>query len=662
TFAGAVAKVREIKASKTDGDIVVAFKAGNYGPIEAELTAEDGGSPDQQIVYCKYGDGDVVFDNGLTIGEDEFEPISEDERAMFQTKFADKIKKVDLSSRLGEIPDVSSFAMFSDDGICTLARFPDKYDDGSDHYVRAAETYDKTNLYVYLSVLTKRLAVYDESRIPEMLLYGYIVRGYRKDTFTVEKYDAETQLLTVGYGSSGEFGKKLRDDWRDSDGQGIRMIVMNVPYELDCPGEYWIDKSTGTLYVYDPSGNYRVPMAHGEKKLRGIVNYDTGDAYNASEGYCAIFAEDTGYVTLRGFHFTNNVDEFIIGYKTSGFEIDRCTFDCCTGKNQILFEKSLPDEPLGLRVTDCEFDLCVGRHVFVFDEARGPGRFTDRSDVLVDNCLFRRSNLVYDAEGAVNLFSCSGGLVSHNRFENCYRYAVMFTWSCDVIVEYNDFDSAMTNSDDGGVTRGCDDVLGNNIVRYNFYNTCTNIGHYCDNGDCGTVMYSNLFYYGGSVVYHGPCRDNVLKDNVMIGESVGGIVGSATHTDENGNVTADQNEWLRNQWVNAFLYCDTVPGYREALEERKPGATNIILDYDRAADPNFFVAPVNTFIGNLFINKEAETKLTLLGNAPDYCTVEGNVAYSFNENPIFVNPTIGDYRIRGGVDFPDIRFEEIGRY
>ena len=45
-----------------------------------------------------------------------------------------------------------------------------------------------------------------------------------------------------------------------------------------------------------------------------------------------------------------------------------------------------------------------------------------------------------------------------------------------------------------------------------------------------------------------------------------------------------------------------------------------------------------------------------------YTTYEDEAAYTYAENPIFVNPTLGDYRIKDGVDFPDIRFEDIGRY
>ena len=45
-----------------------------------------------------------------------------------------------------------------------------------------------------------------------------------------------------------------------------------------------------------------------------------------------------------------------------------------------------------------------------------------------------------------------------------------------------------------------------------------------------------------------------------------------------------------------------------------------------------------------------------------YVTCSGNRGFTFAENPMFVNPTIGDYRLRDGVDFFYIPFEEMGRY
>ncbi|MBQ7475289.1 MAG: S-layer homology domain-containing protein [Clostridia bacterium] len=673
SFAGAVAKVREIKAEKTAGDIVVAFKAGNYGPVELTLGPEDAGSENQRIVYCRYGDGDVVFDNGATLTESDFLPLEDGEKAMFSDRAVGKIKKLDIGSVLGTVPSYDDFAVFSDTDICSVARFPNRYPDGSEQFLSVAETYDPDNLRIVNKYVANRFAKYDGSVFPEMRIYGYLVRGYRKDTFEIESYDSENELLRVGKSSSGEFGGRLREEWRDVDGEGIRMIVLNVPYELDAEGEYWLDHETGTLYLYDPHGDYHVPMAHGEDRIRGVVVYDTGDGYPAESGYCAIYAEDTGFITFRGLRFTNNVDNFIMGYRTSGFEIDRCRFDCDNGRDMILFEKSLPGQPLGLKITDSEFDLCVGRHVYVFDDADGPDRFTDRSDVLVDNCLFAHSNLSFDAEAALNLHCCSGGTVSHNRFENCHRYAVMFSGSCDVVVEYNDFHSAMTNSDDGGVTRSSSDVLGNNVVRYNFYNRVSGgiagrMAHYCDNGDCGSEFYSNLLYYAGAVGYSGPAgRDNTLRDNVMIGNGTSVFCGSFTVEGGDGKIVVGNGEEgliysLRDQWLRAFGYCETVPGYAEALRERRPGVDSLILDFDRAGEKDFILAPTNSFIGNLFINSDAAALIDFRELAERYVTNENNEGYTFDQNPVFVNPTRGDYRIREGAGFPDIRFEKIGRY
>ena len=256
-------------------------------------------------------------------------------------------------------------------------------------------------------------------------------------------------------------------------------------------------------------------------------------------------------------------------------------------------------------------------------------------------------------------------------------YAVMFSCSCDVVVEFNNFDSAMTSSDDGGVTRSSSDVLGNNVVRYNFYNripeggTAGRMAHYCDNGDCGTLMYSNLLYGAGYVAYSGPAgRDNILRDNVMIGNYTGAFAGSFTVVSEVdgeekivvGNGDAYLINDLRNQWIRAFEYCETVPGYAEDLIARRPGVMSLILDFDRADEKDFILAPTNSFIGNLFINDGASVLITFREIAERYSTVENNRAYTFDENPVFVNPTLGDYRIREGSGFPDIRFEEIGRY
>ena len=94
-------------------------------------------------------------------------------------------------------------------------------------------------------------------------------------------------------------------------------------------------------------------------------------------------------------------------------------------------------------------------------------------------------------------------------------------------------------------------------------------------------------------------------------------------------------------------------------EKRRPGASTFSFDFSNPEDPNFFLAPVTTVTGNAFINQNKEI---LVGStSPQFTTEENNTAYGVDENPFFINPTIGDYRLKDGVDL-DIHFELIGRY
>ena len=654
TWNRAIEAVRGEEKTPERGQITVAFKAGTYRSVHIELTAEDAGTPECPVIYCKYGDGDVTFDNGATIPEEDFAPVDESERYLFSEKEVDKIRKVDLYRYTDEIPEFSEFALFSGDSLCSVCRFPNRFPDGSENLLRCARYNDPDSLLLTHGLLKKKISEYPTEMIPQMKLYGYIKAGYRKDTYTASSYDAGNGVLYVAEGN-------MRPGWAGISGEGIDMCVMNVPAELDAAGEYWVNRETGTLYVYDPSGDYRVPGAAGPKELRGDP-YDAGDGRSAVPEYVMIDARDTGHITFRGLDFRNVNGGFLFAYKTSGVTIDRCTFAYSTGRNHALIEYSRDGEQMDLTIRDSEFDFSVGCGVYVMDVANGPDRYTDISNILVDNCLFRRTNLEYDVEGALNLFKCTKGLVSHNEFVDCHRYGVMFDFSCDVVVEYNNFDSGMTNSEDGGVIRTAMGMDTNGLVRYNLV---TDSGHgfaqYSDLEDCGTTDANNLFF-SGSIMMAGAGRDNVVVDNFFL---YGSGVTVQSHIPEilELGVEAQNDGFIRQRlaaWERILGYCDTVPGYREELEARRPGVTGLSFDFLRPEDPNFFLAPVTTVTGNVFICEEGEIHVS--AKSEEFLTAKDNETYGLDENPYFVNPTVGDYRIKEGADCPYFPFEEIGRY
>ncbi|MBR3416999.1 MAG: S-layer homology domain-containing protein, partial [Clostridia bacterium] len=655
TWNRAIEAVRGVEKTPEKGGITVAFKAGSYRGVHVEFTSEDAGTPKCPVVYCKYGDGDVVFDNGVTVPEGAFVPLDEEDKALFAEKKRDMIRKVDLYRYMDEIPEFSDFSLFSGDSLCTVARYPNKFPDGTDHLLSCARYNDDDSLLITQIQLRRKLSEYPEELIPQTVLYGFIYRGYRKDFYTASSYDADAGVLYVA-------GGNMRPGWAGMDGMGIEMCVMNIPAELDEEGEYWVNRDTGALYVYDPKGDYRIPGASGEKALRGDP-YDAGDGRAMVPEYVMIDARDTGHVTFRGLDFRNASGAFIFAYKTSGITIDRCSFAYSTGRNHALFEYSRDGEPMDLTITDSEFDCSIGCAVYVLDVSDGPERYTNISNVTVDNCLFSRTNLEYDVEGALDLYCCTKGHVTHNEFRDCHRYALMFDFSCDVVVEYNNFDSAMTSSADGGVLRTAMGMDSNALVRYNLVtDTGNGYAQYSDLEDCGTTDLCNLFYKGGDIMIAGGGRDNSVIGNVFLN---GGGVTVQSHIPEILQLgEAARNEWpvshRVNTWNRILGYCDTVPGYREELEARRPGASSFSFDFLNPDDPNFFLAPVTVVKDNTFINKAKDYPVS--SKSEEFLTEENNKVYGIDENPYFINPTIGDYRMREDADCPYIPFEKIGRY
>ncbi|MBQ6262713.1 MAG: S-layer homology domain-containing protein [Clostridia bacterium] len=668
SFARAIEMVRDLKQAKT-GDITVAFMAGNYGPLSVELNAEDSGSETQRITYCKYGDGDVVFSGGVTFDADDMLPLTDAEKEYFNPSRADKIRKIDLDDFLDEVPEPDDFVLFDEESFCVEARFPNKYDDGSDSFMSAARTYDDTSLEITNPVFANRLAKYGSKALETLKIYGYIIRGYRKDTFKVSGYDPDSCILSIANWYESELGR-MRPDWTGVTGQGIDLCLSNAPYELDSAHEYWIDPAENALYVYDPHGEYEIPLGSGEKKILDM-NYlvSIGLEELAEEHSCMIEANDVGSVTFRGLSFENAEGEFVYASHSEDIVLDGCSFHDSTGYFQVMFDYCR-GERMEPEIVNCDFDRSFGAAVIIHDSASGPDRYERHVDALIDNCRVSSANLTFDVYGAVIFDDAGGGTVSHCLFEKCSRCAVTYTNSFDILIEYNDFAGAMYNSQDGGIIYSWGNQDGNCVIRYNLFRRILEsdgVGRmilYADDGECGTRMYSNLIFNGSLVVFAGAGRDNSFSYNASIHPlsiSVQSYISAFKELGEGAH-----RQWPiyvhDRRWAKIREYCGTVPGYAEAFEKRRPGILSLSFDVADVDLPNFYLAPTNEIKGNVFVKDKDSNPIDMGGDSPKYCDVGNNVVFPYSENPIFVNPTRGDYRIREGVDFPDIHFEEIGRY
>ncbi len=642
TFAHAVEMVRTLKETVTDRSIVVALKAGEYHEENITMTAEDSGTKEHPVIYCAYGDGEAVITGGADITEDDLDPISEEEKALFDPKAADLIKKVDLHAIM---PGYNySDVLFGEDGALWIARFPNKYSDTSDCFIEGKETISENEIRVTNSMMQRRI-VNKYHTIDGLKLYGYLTTGWFKDTLDVSGYtvDEETggfdfwiphpETARMGSLRYGEFPWEYYQSF----------AFLNMSEDLDADGEYWVDTDTLTMYIYNPKGTYTFTV-----KDRGI-NMSGCD-----------------YVTFRGLTVKGYREELFRASGVAGLTLNRCRFSVCSstmamnisGRRGIDFDT---------KITECEFSVFAGRVINMSGPCGVTDLFGERCSLLFDNNLVTRTNLIMEWNAAVNVGGCNPAVLSHNEFVDCSYMAICYGGRRNII-EHNVFKNCMYNSQDcGAVYCGNDQGAWGNKIRYNvFYPTVGDrYAVYLDDDEPAAEVYCNLIVGAPVVVHDG--RSNDIHDNVFIRTGEMLSTGAMSEVIEAYNAAGgDPNVILENsrangfyqRWVSFFNTLDADPELKAKYLEAFPEIATLTVDLDRAGESGFVIYPLNYVRNNWYFNEKGGHPIT-----PDiYCAAEGNRYFKLNENPCFAAPAIGDYRIREGSGAPDIRFELAGRY
>ena len=648
TFEHAHEVVKEIPKTAETGGITVAFMAGNYGPLSVDMNWESG-NPECPVTYCAYGDGDVIFDNGYNFTADSFVPIDESEKALFTSKAlkGDKIKKTDMSSVIAPGTYDLDCYVYSDNALCTVARYPDKYEDGTDQLMKGAGyTSDETHIRITYSGMKNRLASYHT--LDGVKLYGYLTTGWSKDTLSIGGYDPETGDVLISDPENARMGSLRYPEFPSAEFH--ESAILNASEELDAPGEYWVDPATSVMYVYDPKGDYHI--CGGGTMIR--INY-------------------TSDITLRGLSFRNMGDYAVYGNRAHDITIDLCDFKYCGGMFAVEIGAHEPGRDLNFTMTRCDFDLMMDCCLCLSggDVSEKIG-YATHMNALIDNNSFKNYNLFLNEQLGIYITGCDEVMISHNEFINGGDGSVYYGGSQNVVMEYNYCKNQIRNASDAGVFCTWNDFEHRgNIVRYNLIDTVSSHGvggfsAYLDDYSAGTSFYSNLLFNASEFVVHNG-RDNVMKDNILINTdgSVSGFsvtVQQAVYMPETLGQFDEDDLAIVESWNDLFAKYEKNPALKAYAEEHWKEIFDLTTDLERWDDPNFVLARKETITNNRFINLKGAIAVPTDEYVVKYSTIEGNVGYTLDENPFFVNPSRGDYRFREGVGFPDIHFEEIGRY
>ncbi len=645
TFNRAVEAVRELKKAKKNGDIKVAFMAGEYGALSVRLTEADTGTASQRIIYCSYGNGDVIFNNGFSIAESEFMPLSEKEKKLFRPEATGKIRKADISDRLVSYRPATGM-LLGDKGECFLSRYPDKNPDGTDQ-LKEGVGYNPDNEHIAITLpeMQERLAGYHTT--DGIYLYGYLTTGWYKDMIETDGYDRESCQFHIPYPEKTRMGLLRRLPEFDS-AYWNKTAVINVSEELDADREYWIDQDTKIIYVFSPEGDY---------------SFTGGDNM--------ISLDSASYITIRGLSF-RCADSPMICAKNGirGLTVDGCKFDICSDRYMVNIDGGIKGEPYDIDVRNCSFSSSAGTALNIegiFDD----DLFNSCTNVVVDNNYFTLTNLRLGNLGALKVRT-SGPHVTHNHFKKCYWEGIDFREAVDLVAEYNIFDQICYNGDDTGAVNNynTDSRCGNRICHNLFMNiTGGTNGRFCAYLDdsAGTKIENNLYYRVDSVVVNnGISKYNTFCGNVVIkGPDTVHYKTDFTEFTEKAMAEGDTESIKTHEqylkWVNAFAFYDAHPEMKERIKKTWKGYFDITTDLEKWQTAEFCMNASLVIKDNVFINGKNETG-TYREDLVKYSDISGNTALRFDEDPYFKDPSSGDYRTKEGTGAPDIQFEKIGRY
>ena len=503
TFARARDAVRALPANRpVAGGVAVTAKPGEYRMTETlALTAADSGTRDTPVVYRAQRKGTAVLYGGTRLRG--FEPVKDPNvLGRLPAEVRDKVRQCDLKALgitdygelrvrgVGQPPSPPTLEVYIDNVPMTLARWP------NEGFVRVknliapgSRKEGKPSVFAYDGDRPERWTA-----AADAWLFGYFKWLWADSTIPIGRIDTAAKTITAA--QAYEYGGGMDDR------QGITYYAFNLLEEIDRPGEWYLDRRSGMLYLYPPRDLAKSTVEIGMLSVPMIEA--KGVSHVRFEGLVFDLARYNG-VVLR-----DSDDCLVAG----------CTIRRMAG-NGVMIAGGRRNILLG-----CDIHT-IGRRG---SEVIGGDRATLKAgEHVVENCHmydFGRIDRTYTP--AVQLEG-AGNRVAHNLFHDCPS-SVMRIEGNDHVIEFNEVRNAVLESDDQGAMELYGNPTYRGIVfRHNLFwqigaatikGVHGRAGIRFDDAISGLLVYGNVFWraangnFGGVQINSG--RDNVCDNNLFV--------------------------------------------------------------------------------------------------------------------------------------------------
>lgn len=522
--------VRAFKSKRglPPGGVTVFFRAGIYEFSGSfSLDERDSGTKNSQISYQAYPEEQVIFSGGKILNPGKFKRVTDPAiRERLPAAVAGQVVQYDLKYAglnhygdyhtkalhgVNEMPFEPAMELFSGGKSMPVARYPNTgwikigkvFDPGSiskiDGFAKVLDTSNRGGTFEFDIPQVHRW-----SQAKDIWLSGWFYWGWFYDEVKVANLDFEKKQFKLA--SALMYGLGSADDL--STGPSVResrkYYVFNLLEEIDQPGEWYLDRATGILYVL-PTDTFSKEQIILTSLNAPIINSDKAQ-----------------FVSFERLEFVGGKKEGIVAKNADGVRVAGCIFRNLGG-NAITINGQKN------QVVSCDIYQTKGGII----AAGGNRRLLTPSGIVIRNC-----NLHHYTGVGIKLDGV-GITVEHNEIHHAEGIAINFSGN-NHLISYNSFNHLFNQGGDdlNIVGIGRNPSYQGSLIKFNLFSEIgldPNNVHsvYLDDGSCGTTVYGNIFYRGSSgdrgSTYSNGGSDNVIINNVFLDNPVAYQLGNGFH-------------------------------------------------------------------------------------------------------------------------------------